>query len=182
MSTPAAGAGLKEGEFKLKRIVSAGLLALAVAAGPAVAQDASYLTTSAGIFDVNDDKRAAEARMEWRSGTSYWHFKPLVGAMATTDGAFAAFGGVLIDIPLGSSGFILTPSFAPGLYTKGTGKDLGHAVEFRSQIEISYQFANQSRLGIALSHMSNAGLGKSNPGEESLVLTYSVPFSTVFRP
>ncbi len=162
--------------------MNVGLAALALVAGPAAAQDVSYLTTSAGIFDINDDKRAGEARMEWRSGTSYWHFKPLVGGMATTDGAFAAFAGVLIDIPLGSSGFILTPSFAPGLFTKGTGKDLGHAVEFRSQIEISYQFASQARLGLALSHMSNASLGKSNPGEESLVLTYSVPFSTVFRP
>ena len=29
---------------------------------------------------------------------------------------------------------IFTPSFAPGLYHKGDGKDLGHALEFKSEI------------------------------------------------
>ena len=32
-----------------------------------------------------------------------------------------------------------------------------------------------SRLGVAISHMSNAGLTKRNPGAQSLLLMYSVP-------
>jgi hypothetical protein len=35
--------------------------------------------------------------------------------------------------------------------------------------------ANQSRLGLAFHHMSNAGLTRYNPGEESLVLIYTIP-------
>jgi hypothetical protein len=48
-------------------------------------------------------------------------------------------------------------------------------VEFRSGAELAYRFADQSRLGIAIHHTSNAGLTKQNPGEQSAVLMYSVP-------
>ena len=33
-----------------------------------------------------------------------------------------------------------TPSFAPGFITEGDGKDLGHALEFKSEIQFSYEF------------------------------------------
>ncbi|HID90986.1 TPA: hypothetical protein EYP44_03395, partial [Candidatus Bathyarchaeota archaeon] len=38
------------------------------------------------------------------------------------------------------------------------GKDLGGALEFRSGIEASYAFENDSRLGVAFNHISNASL------------------------
>ena len=39
---------------------------------------------------------------------------------------------------------------------QGDGLDLGYGLEFRSQLEIAYRFDNRSRLGVAVSHMSNA--------------------------
>ncbi len=53
-------------------------------------------------------------------------------------------------------------------------------MEFRSQIEFAYRFDDRSRLGVAVSHMSNASLGESNPGTESAMLYYSLPFDTLF--
>jgi hypothetical protein len=32
-----------------------------------------------------------------------------------------------------------------------------------------------SRLGLAVHHMSNAGLTRRNPGEQSIVVMYSIP-------
>jgi len=147
----------------------------------AASQDGDMLAFSAAYFDVNQRKNeAGEFRVEYRADEHMWIFKPFGGAMATTDGALHGFAGVLIDIPLWERIYI-TPSFAPGLYHDGNGKDLFYTLEFRSQIEISYRFQNGHRLGASFNHISNANLGEDNPGVESAALTYIVPFDAIFR-
>ena len=74
--------------------------------------------------------------------------------------------------------FVITPSFAPHYYWGGNKKlDLGHSVEFRSQIEFAYRLDNRSRLGMAISHYSNASLGNTNPGTETGSIYFSVPIN-----
>ena len=44
-----------------------------------------------------------------------------------------------------------TPSFAPGLYHQGDGKDLGHVLEFKTEVQLSYSFSKiQGILGAYL--------------------------------
>ncbi|MBT4488902.1 MAG: acyloxyacyl hydrolase, partial [Rhodospirillaceae bacterium] len=43
-----------------------------------------------------------------------------------------------------------------------------------------YRFSDRSRLGVALSHISNASIGDKNPGAESLMLTYALPVRNLF--
>ena len=107
-----------------------------------------------------------------------WIFKPFSGLLLTSDSAVYGYGGVLLDVFFGPR-IVLTPSFAAGLYHGGAGKDLGHAVEIRSQIEIAYRFAGRTRLGVGLIHISNAGLDDRNPGTNTLMATYAVPFSSL---
>lgn len=161
------------------------IVGVLLAASPPLAQaanaDGDLLAFSAAWFDVNQrDEEAGEFRIEYRADEQMWIFKPFGGAMATTDGALHGFAGVLIDIPLWNRLYI-TPSFAPGLYHDGNGKDLYYTLEFRSQIEISYRFNNGHRLGASFNHISNANLGDDNPGVESAALTYIVPFDALFR-
>ena len=161
--------------------VSAVLLAMAMAM-PAQADDPDFITFSAGAFDVfpgDDAEVAGEFRLEYRSDLRLWIFKPFAGVMATTDAAFYGYGGVLTDIYLGKR-IVVTPSIAVGYYEEGNGLDLGHEVEFRSQIEIAYRFDNRSRLAVSFSHMSNAGIGDDNPGSESIVATYALPLNVLF--
>ena len=149
---------------------------VAVVAIPAYAEDPDFIAIGTGWFDVvNQNNSAAEARIEYRSGHRFWLFKPFGGVMATTDGAVHAYAGVLSDFYFGRR-LVISPSIAPGYYYKGDGKDLHYDLEFRSQLEIAYRFDDRSRLGVAFSHMSNARLGDSNPGAESLTLYYSIPF------
>ena len=145
------------------------------ASAPARAQDPSFLTFGLGIYDVNkQDNTAADFRLEYRHGEKFWIFKPWIGIEGTSDGAFYGAAGVLVDVYFGKR-FVLTPSFGAGLYAEGSGKDLGHAVEFRSQIELAYRFDDRSRLGLAFSHISNASIVDKNPGVEILNLYYSLP-------
>jgi len=163
-----------------------GLRALAVAlcllvagyAAEARAEDPSFLTISGGYFDFNRQKNtAAEVGIQWRGSEKLWIFQPIVGAMGTSDISGNIYAGISLDIFFGNR-LVLRPSFAPGLYTKGSkGHDLGHVIEFRSGGEIAYRFDDRSRLGLEVYHLSNARLGNKNPGEESIVLTYSIPLT-----
>lgn len=153
--------------------------AFAVPVAPARADDPAFVTFAGGWFDMNRQKeQAGEFRLEYRHDKKFWLFKPFVGAMGTTEGATYAYAGVLIDVYLGRR-WVVTPSFAPGYYRRGDGYDLGHAVEFRSQLEVAYRFDNRTRLGVSFSHMSNASLGDNNPGTESLMLNISVPTNVI---
>ena len=94
-------------------------------------------------------------------------------------GAVYGLGGILADIALGTR-VRLTPSLGAGAYHNGDGKDLGHAVQFRSQIELAYRFEDGQRLALAFSHISNASLSNQNPGTEILTLYYMVPLDLLF--
>jgi len=132
---------------------------------------------SVGRFDANRKRQpAAELGLQYRSDVLF-NPKPMFGAMVTFDGAFNAYGGVSLSI---GDPVTVRPSFAPGFYAKGNGKDLGYKLEFRSGIEVACRFRNRSRLGLEFYHLSNAGLGSRNPGEESLMLTYSLPSRKLF--
>ena len=154
------------------------LVTLLAAAGPAGAADPDFLAFSIGGFDVNDDETAGEARLEYRSDTRLWLTKPFSGLMVNSDAGVYGYGGLLVDLFIGRR-WVLTPSFAAGLYTDGSGKDLGSAVEFRSQVEFAYRFASRSRIGISLNHISNASLDDVNAGTEEIVITYALPFSVL---
>ena len=74
------------------------------------------------------------------------------------------------------SNYTFTPSFGIGYYQDGDGKKLGHDIEFRTTIELSYQFENENRIGISLGHISNANIGDKNPGVEVLSFSYQIPY------
>jgi hypothetical protein len=133
---------------------------------------------SAGAFDVLQHDRAFEGRLEYRAGQRIWRFRPFGGLMATSDSAAYVYAGLMLDLYLDDAtgpGWVVSLGVAPGLFDHGNGLDLGHTVEFREQVEAGYRFTDDSRLALSLSHMSNAGLGGHNPGEESLMLTYALP-------
>ena len=165
--------------MRLRRLGSLGVIAFFMLAQPARADDPDFIAFSAGVFDLGKNQTAAEGRLEYRSDFRLWFFKPFAGVMATPDGAAYGYAGVLVDIFFGDRS-VASLSFAPGAYTKGSGKNLGHELEFRSQVELAYRFDDRARLGLALSHMSNASIGRKNPGAESLVLTYAVPLRKIF--
>ncbi len=173
------------GRSNLGRLPAAlsGALVL-LAAAPAAAQDGAadpaLIALGVGIYDVAQrDDAAADFRLEYRSDVALWLIKPWAGLEATSDGALYGVAGLLADIGLGRR-VVLTPSLGVGAYHDGGGKDLGAVLEFRSQLELAWRFDDTSRLGLAVSHISNASLGKDNPGTEILSLYYAFPLDHLF--
>ena len=146
----------------------------------AAADDPAFLTIAAGAWDFNKQAdQGAEFRLEYRSDQKFWELKPFGAIAATNTGSFFIGAGVLMDIYMGRR-FVITPSFAPHYYSQGNAdKNLDYKLEFRSQLEIAYRFDDRSRLGLSVSHYSNASLGDNNPGVESLLLNYSIPTDNI---
>lgn len=162
-------------------LITAALAAFAVGIGagaPAMADDPAFISIGAGAYDWNRQKdQGVEARIEYRHDKKYLgFFKPFVALAGTnSSSSFFVGAGILMDLYFGKR-FVVTPSFAPHYYHGGNDKlDLDYPLEFRSQLELAYRFDDRSRLGMAVSHYSNAGLGTTNPGTESAVLYYSIP-------
>ena len=141
--------------------------------------DPPRVAFGAGAFDITPDngnsaRTAAEFHGEYHFGDVLWFVSPFIGVMATSNAAFYGYGGFGIDINF-SPNVVLTPNVAGGFFDRGSGTNLGSWWEFRTGVELAWRFDNMSRLGIAISHMSNAGLTKRNPGAQSLLLMYSAP-------
>jgi len=150
------------------------------AAQVALNETPAVISGGVGWYDFNlQDDEAVDFRLEYRHGEDFLWLKPWGGVEVTTDGSVWGGVGVLVDVTFFDS-VVLTGSFAPGLWAEGDGKDLGHVIEFRSQVELGYQFENQSRLSLSFSHISNADIDSINPGTEVLNLYYHLPLDVLF--
>ena len=141
------------------------------------ADEPPFISVAIGYFDlVQDHNQANEFRIEYRSDETISMLKPFLGIMGTNDATLYGYGGLLLDLFYGRR-FVVTPSLAAGYYEKGDGKDLGHELEFRSSVEISYRFDDRSRIGLSFYHLSNASISSKNPGTEVLSIVYSIPLN-----
>ena len=129
-----------------------------------------------GMFDFSDDGKKAtligfqHQNEELNRDTFLGNLSPVTGAIITADNASYLYTGVQAHYQLGSIN--LTPSFTPGLYNKGSGKDLGHVIEFKSELQLSLDLSKTSELGLSYNHISNASLGDKNPGANSYMFNF----------
>ena len=91
---------------------------------------------------------------------------PISGGFITENSAAYLYTGIEWNYTI-SDKMKFTPSFAPGVYHEGNGKDLGHALEFKTEVQASYSFSENTSLGMSYNHISNASLGDKNPGANS---------------
>lgn len=157
------------------------LLAVALAAGLAsfpagvAGEEISLFRVGAGVFEFNLPKAmAAEIAVQYRMGYNTGALHPITGVKVTADAAAFAYVGFGADIPLWGR-VVFRPSFAPGIYHQGNGKDLSAYLNFRTAFEIALCLGGGRRLGIEMDHVSNAGAAPTNLGEESLLVTFAVP-------
>ena len=129
-----------------------------------------------GMFDFSDDgKKSALYGIEHQNenlyrDTIFARISPVTGAMITADSATYFYTGIETNYSIGSLN--ITPSFTPGWYTQGGGKDLGHPIEFKSEVQLSLDLTEGSNLGMSYNHVSNASLGDKNPGANSYMFNY----------
>ena len=133
-----------------------------------------------GIFDFSDHKqKAGIVGLEHQNDDLFREsflgkLSPITGGFLTENNAFYLYTGAQAEYQLGW--FTLTPSFAPGYYNSGDGKDLGHAIEFKSEVQMSLNVSESTQFGMSYNHISNASLGDKNPGANSYMINFLKQF------
>ena len=129
-----------------------------------------------GMFDFSDDGQKAglfgmQHQNENLTRNSFLGtLSPVTGFMITENNAGYVYTGVQAQYNIGKLN--ITPSFTPGLYGEGDGKDLGHVLEFKSELQLSLDLFSNSELGFSYNHISNASLGDKNPGANSYMFNF----------
>ena len=129
-----------------------------------------------GMFDFSDHKQQSglvglqHQNDELFRDSFLGKLSPITGGFLTEKNAFYLYSGVQAEYNLGF--LTITPSFAPGYYSYGDGKDLGYPLEFKSEIQVSLDLSDSTHLGVSYNHLSNASLGSKNPGANSYMLNF----------
>jgi len=134
-----------------------------------------------GNFDFSDHKQKAiligfqHQNEELERDSFLGKASPITGGFVTENSAAYIYTGVEWNYNIGNS-MTFTPSFAPGLYSEGNGKDLGHVLEFKTEVQAAYNVSENTSLGISYNHISNASLGDKNPGANSYEFNFLKKF------
>ena len=166
---------------KLSLVFTVLLVATRLIAAEEISNKDHQINFFVGNFDFSDDKQKAilvgfQHQNEILSrDTIIGNVSPITGGFITENSAAYIYSGIEWNVDMGG-GLIFTPSFAPGLYHEGDGKDLGHILEFKSEVQLSYATSNKTNFGISYNHVSNASLGDKNPGANSYSFNFLKQF------
>ena len=133
-----------------------------------------------GMFDFSDHKQKAGIIGIQHQNDDLFResflgkLSPITGGFLTENNAYYLYTGAQAEYDLGI--FTITPSFAPGYYSSGDGKDLGHSLEFKSEVQMSLNLSDSTQFGMSYNHISNASLGDKNPGANSYMINFLKQF------
>ncbi len=142
-------------------------------------EEHAMINITAGQIGFLDDldgpqRYGLEYRFKSFSGPRGFRLIPAIGFATSKNGAKFIYIDLKHDFYLGDR-WMLIPSFGLGAFKNSEEINLGSKLEFRSGIEIAYQFRNKIRAGVAIFHLSNGGIANRNPGTEALVFSLCFP-------
>ena len=141
--------------------------------------DISFYTGTFDVIDKEGDDKTTLFGIEHKNpdlfrDTFLGKFKPVSGAFITGKNSAYFYTGVEGQYGIGP--LKILPSFTPGYYEKGNGKDLGSVLEFKSEIKLGLEIFEDSKFSYSYSHISNNDWGDSNPGTDNHQITFSKNF------
>jgi hypothetical protein len=154
-----------------------GLLLAPVALAAQTERRFEYETVATfGQIGVADDESAdTAAGVEIRLPHNWHGIRPWLGTSVSDNGTWFAGAGFIYDFKP-SPDWTITLGTGP-FYYESEHDDLGFDLEFYSFIEATRRFRNEVRLGVRVGHLSNAGLGRINPGTENVTLVAVIPLT-----
>jgi lipid A 3-O-deacylase len=168
---------------KLGRVASIMILGFLTAALSQASEEQTgdELRLTVGLTGALDRDRDATARIEYHFDKPLvYTITPYVSAGIATDGSSLFGAGLAYRRRLGSR-WRMTLASGPAYYDRNGGADLGYNLEFVSYAELATEVAPGLWVGLNFGHISNAGLGKVNPGREIVGITYSIHFDELRR-
>jgi len=135
-----------------------------------------------GTFDTidkeGDDKSSLYGIEHNNTGlfrnTFLGKISPVTGGFISGNNSIYLYTGLQAQYSLGPLNIV--PSFSPGFYEAGSGKDLGSVLEFKSEVKFDFNIFKNSKIGYSYSHISNNDWGAINPGIDNQQISFSKNF------
>ena len=141
---------------------------------------ASSISIFGGTYDYDDDNTTNLAGLNLHltennfSIMDVLDINPVLGLFMTAKSASMFYGG--FETNIGVDKIFLNLSSSAGIYSNGDGKDLGNALQFKSEINLFYSLSKTTRIGLGSHHISNAGISSVNPGTNNYYLILNRDF------
>ena len=166
-------------KFKIVISVFTMLFAVNLAFADQGDSDVSFYSGTFDVIDKEGDDQTSLFGIEHKNpnlfrDTFLGKFKPISGAFMTGNSSIYLYTGVEGEYGIGP--LKILPSFSPGYYEKGDGKDLGSVLEFKSEVKVGFDIFENSKLSYSYSHISNNDWGETNPGTDNQQITFSKNF------
>ncbi len=133
-----------------------------------------------GSYDYDDDNTSTLYGLNYHlSDNAFSVFNlidlnPVIGGFVTAKSATMFYSG--FETNIGKDSIYLNLSSSAGIYSNGDGKDLGNALQFKSEVNLLYRLGKLSSIGLGSHHISNAGLSSVNPGTNNFYLIFNRDF------
>ena len=133
-----------------------------------------------GSYDYDDDNTSTLYGLNYHlSDNAFSIFNlidlnPVIGGFVTAKSATMFYSG--FETNIGQDSIYLNLSSSAGIYSNGDGKDLGNALQFKSEVNLFYRLGKSSSIGLGSHHISNAGLSSVNPGTNNFYLIFNRDF------
>lgn len=137
------------------------------------------LIFSLGSVEFQTRNIGSEIRVGYMFDQFWGRFNPTL-EISITD-SVATWAGVGLyqqfDFQIANQDMFAGFGFAPGYYLHGESVDLGHALEFRSSVELGIRLDNDWQISLLYDHRSNGDISKVNPGLETFHIRFSKSFN-----
>lgn len=133
-----------------------------------------------GAQDTGRDNQDSVYGLQLMPGTRLTRFglRPVYGMMRSRHESHLFYIGISREsrVRKDRKGFLMSVDIAAGHFAHGGGLDteLGDGLQFRTGISLQYEFADKTRFGLGLYHISNASIKECNPGTEIITVIYSL--------
>ena len=133
-----------------------------------------------GSYDYDDDNTSTLYGLNYHLSDNTFgilnliDLNPVIGGFVTAKSATMFYSG--FETNIGQDSVYLNLSSSAGIYSNGDGKDLGNALQFKSEVNLFYKLSKSSRIGLGSHHISNAGLSSVNPGTNNFYLIFNRDF------
>ena len=141
---------------------------------------ANSISFFGGSYDYDDDNTSTLYGLNYHlSDNAFSIFNlidlnPVIGGFVTAKSATMFYSG--FETNIGQDSIYLNLSSSAGIYSNGDGKDLGNALQFKSEVNLFYRLGKSSSVGLGSHHISNAGLSSVNPGTNNFYLIFNRDF------
>lgn len=153
------------------KTLTAALVAVLVAAMPALAESPRISASIGQQLSVN----STEGQIRYIGPRAFWELQPLVGVSFAGNNSGFVGAGAAYTLRAHDSGLFARFGAMAGIHKRGSGRDLGGPVQFRTSLDIGMTARNGTEFGIGVDHRSNAGLYRPNPGLNTVYLFATLP-------